>query len=118
MASTLRRATFGVALGAVGFACPPGEGTMQVLSAVALKGRIWRATLACAAIAFALLLMAGSAHAAFPGANGKIAFDSLRDEPNPTMCGNSGNPPVTRRSTRSTPTGLRSPGCQTTPAST
>jgi Tol biopolymer transport system component len=44
----------------------------------ALEVRIRYAALVCAALALALLLLAGSAHAAFPGANGKIAFSSDR----------------------------------------
>jgi Tol biopolymer transport system component len=47
---------------------------MPIARAKALKERIWRPTLVCAGIAFALLLLAGSAHAAFPGKNGKIAY--------------------------------------------
>jgi WD40-like Beta Propeller Repeat len=48
---------------------------MQVSSAVGLKGRVWRAMLAFTLIACALLVAVGSAHAAFPGQNGKIVFN-------------------------------------------
>jgi Tol biopolymer transport system component len=34
----------------------------------------------------AALLLPASAQAAFPGANGKIAFDDVRDDPNPSGC--------------------------------
>jgi Tol biopolymer transport system component len=44
----------------------------------------WRVSLLAAA---ALLIAAPSAHAAFPGANGKIAFQSNRDDPSPSGCG-------------------------------
>jgi Tol biopolymer transport system component len=47
---------------------------MPVDGAKALKEWIWRPALACAAIAFVLLLLASSAHAAFPGKNGMITF--------------------------------------------
>jgi dipeptidyl aminopeptidase/acylaminoacyl peptidase len=59
----------------------------------ALEVRIRDAALLCAAIVFALLLLAAPAHAAFPGKNGKIAFDSGRDEPDPITCGSFGRHP-------------------------
>ena len=34
----------------------------------------------------AALVLPASAHGAFPGANGKIAFDDIRDDPNPAGC--------------------------------
>jgi Tol biopolymer transport system component len=59
----------------------------------ALEVRIRDATLLCAGIVFALLLLVAPAHAAFPGKNGKIAFDSGRDEPDPITCGSFGRHP-------------------------
>jgi TolB protein len=41
---------------------------------------------ACVAAAFLALLVTSSAHATFPGGNGKIAFSDKRDDPNPTGC--------------------------------
>jgi WD40-like Beta Propeller Repeat len=52
---------------------------MPIARAKALKEWIWRPALACAAIAFALLLLSAPAHAAFPGKSAKIAFSSDRD---------------------------------------
>ncbi len=48
----------------------------------------------CLAVLLAGLLLPGTAEAAFPGANGKIAFSDTRDDPNPSGCHPNCNPEI------------------------
>lgn len=63
-----------------------------------------------------VLLLPGVAHAAFPGANGKIAFYGYRDEPNPGTCTPCNSEIYVMGSDGSTPTRLtNNPGRDATP---
>jgi dipeptidyl aminopeptidase/acylaminoacyl peptidase len=63
------------------------------MNRAALGVRIRSAVSLSVPVAVVLLLLAAPAHAAFPGKNGKIAFESGRDEPDPITCGSFGRHP-------------------------